>query len=156
MTSQAPPSDKKQIGLALGGSRALARLMAEGLFAIEGDAYKFGIAYAIATGLSPDDAPDSGYATKFNATGGLDREGLIRDLLAVLRVGDIARPYATAERLAEVGLTALAKRVEAHESLADILRELATIRDQADGTINASADARKSEPPSSAAQNPIR
>jgi hypothetical protein len=98
--------------------------MAEDLFAIEGDAYKFGIAYAVAMGIDPDDAPDSGYGTKFNATGGLDREGLIRDLLSVLNIGDATRPYATAERLAEVGLTALVRRIEAHESLAEILQEL--------------------------------
>jgi hypothetical protein len=108
--------------------------MAEGLFAIEGDAYKFGIAYAVAMGLNPDDAPDSGYATKFNATGGLDREGLVRDLLRVLDVGDVARPYATAERLAEVGLSALVKRVEAHESLAEILQELEQVPAQQDDT----------------------
>lgn len=124
MGQPSPADDKKQIGLALAGSRALARLMAEDLFAIEGDAYKFGIAYAIATDLSADDAPDSGYATKFNATGGLDRDGLVRDMLMVLNVGDISRPYATAERLAEVGLTALVKRIEAHESLAEILEAI--------------------------------
>lgn len=124
MTVPSVADDKKQIGLTLAGSKALARLMAEGLFTIEGDAYKFGIAYAVATGIDPDDAPDSGYATKFNATGGLDREGLVRDLLSVLNVGDATRPYATAERLAEVGLTALVKRIEAHESLAEILQAL--------------------------------
>jgi hypothetical protein len=124
MAIPSPADDKKQIGLTLAGSKALARLMAEGLFAIEGDAYKFGIAYAVAMGIDPGDAPDSGYATKFNATGGLDREGLVRDLLSVLNIGDATRPYATAERLAEVGLAALVKRIEAHESLAEILQEL--------------------------------
>lgn len=124
MTTPSAPGDKKQIGLTLAGSRALARLTAEGLFAIEGDAYKFGIAYAVAMGIDPADAPDSGYGTKFNATGGLDREGLVRDLLSVLNIGDPARPYATAERLAEVGVTALVKRIEAHESLAEILQEI--------------------------------
>jgi hypothetical protein len=116
--------DKKQIGLAANGGRALDRLLAEGLFATEGDAYKFGIAYAIAVGLGPEDAPDRGYGTKFNATGGLDRDGLIRDVLTVLQIGDVSRPYATAERLAEAGLVAVAKRVDAHESLAEILAEL--------------------------------
>ena len=124
MATPSAAADKKQIGLTLAGSKALARLMAEGLFAIEGDAYKFGIAYAVAMGIDPNDAPDSGYGTKFNATGGLDREGLVRDLLSVLNIGDTTRPYATAERLAEVGLSALVKRIEAHESLAEILQEL--------------------------------
>lgn len=133
MTTPSAPGDKKQIGLTLAGNKALARLMAEGLFAIEGDAYKFGIAYAVATGIDPDAAPDSGYGTKFNTTGGIDREGLVRDLLSVLNIGDTTRPYATAERLAEVGLTALARRIEAHESLAEILQELEMESDDSDG-----------------------
>jgi hypothetical protein len=116
--------DKKQIGLGANGSRALDSLMAAGLFATEGDAYKFAIAYAIAVDLGPEDAPEGGYGTKFNATGGLDRDGLIRDVLTVLHIGDASRPYATAERLAEVGMVALAKRIDAHESLAEILSEL--------------------------------
>lgn len=124
MATPSTAGDKKQIGLTLAGSRALARLMGEELFAIEGDAYKFSIAYAVAMGVDPDEAPDSGYGTKFNATGGLDREGLVRDLLSVLNIGDPTRPYATAERLAEVGVTALVKRIEAHESLAEILQEM--------------------------------
>lgn len=133
MATPSAPGDKKQIGLTLAGSKALARLMAEGLFAIEGDAYKFGIAYAVAMGIDPEDAPDSGYGTKFNATGGLDREGLVRDLLSVLNVGDPTRPYATAERLAEVGLTALVRRIEAHESLAEILQEMERGSGDSDG-----------------------
>jgi hypothetical protein len=116
--------DKKQIGLAAEGSHALDRLMAQEFFATEGDAYKFGIAYAIAIGLGPETAPERGYGTKFNATGGLDREGLVRDVLTVLQIGEVSRPYATAERLAEVGLVALAKRIDAHESLAEILSEI--------------------------------
>lgn len=116
--------DKKQIGLTAVGSNALLVLMEHGLFTTESDAYKFGIAYAVATGLTPDQAPDRGYGTKFNAGGGLDIDGLIRDLLAVLNVGDSARPYATAERLAELGVTALAKRLENHEGLAEVLEEL--------------------------------
>ena len=45
--------------------------MADGRFATETDAYKFGISYAIAAGLDPDEAPPGGYNTKFNAGGGL-------------------------------------------------------------------------------------
>ncbi|WP_349878825.1 hypothetical protein ABIH81_02475 [Micromonospora sp. HUAS YX12] len=122
-----PPlrEDKKQIGLTKVGKEALAALTAEDRFASESDAYKFAIAYAIAKDMSPDDAPDGGYETKFNAAGGLDLDGVLRNLLLVLEVGDPAKPYTTAERLAEVGICALARRIEDHESLAEIMAELA-------------------------------
>ena len=97
--------DKRQIGLTPAGQTALEVLMADGRFATETDAYKFGISYAIAAGLDPDEAPTGGYNTKFNASGGLDIDGVIRDLIDVLAVGDPVRPYATAEKLAELGVT---------------------------------------------------
>lgn len=73
-------SDKKQIGLTPAGSAALDQLMDEELFATETDAYRVGITYALAKGLDPTDAPESGYQTKFNAAGGLDTYQEIRDL----------------------------------------------------------------------------
>src|SRR5829696_10408053 len=116
-------TDKKQIGLTAAGNAALAQLMDAKLFASETDAYKVGITYALGKGLSPDDAPDRGYQTKFNAAGGLDVYHEIRDVIAILRPSDADRPYATAERLAELGITALAERVALHENPADILAE---------------------------------
>lgn len=116
-------ADKKQIGLTKAGNDALARLMDAGLFNTETDAYKIGIAYALAKGLDPDSAPDGGYQTKFNAAGGLDVYQDIRDLIAILRPGDATRPYATAEKLAELGVTELAERIAAHESMAEVLAE---------------------------------
>lgn len=53
--------------------------------------------------------------------GGIDIDGIIRDLIDVLAVGDPGRPYATAEKLAELGNTAIGKRLEESESLADIM-----------------------------------
>ncbi len=114
-------ADKKQIGLTPAGNAALAQLMDAELFATETDAYKVGIAYSLGKGLDPDEAPESGYQTKFNAAGGLDVYQEIRDVIGILRPRDADRPYATAERLAELGVTALAERIAAHESLADIL-----------------------------------
>jgi hypothetical protein len=116
--------DKKQIGLTKAGQEALITLMAEYRFAYESDAYKFSIAYAIETDLNTEDAPEGGYGTKFNAAGGIDIDHVIADLLRILDVGDPDRPYTTAERLAEAGITALARRIENHESLAEILASL--------------------------------
>ena len=118
-----PTSDKKQIGLTPAGGIALDQLMSAGLFASETDAYKVAIAYSLAKGYEPSQAPDGGYQTKFNAAGGLDVYQEIRDLIAILRPQDALHPYATAERLAEIGVTELASRVAAHESVADILAE---------------------------------
>ena len=115
--------DKKQIGLTNSGNDALAQLMEAGLFATETDAYKVGIAYALAKGLDPDSAPDRGYQTKFNAAGGLDVYQEIRDLIAILRPEDASRPYSTAEKLAELGVTEMAGRIAAHESMAEVLAE---------------------------------
>jgi hypothetical protein len=123
-------TDKKQIGLTQTGNEALAKLMELGLFASETDAYKLGIAYALGKNLSPDDAPGGGYQTKFNAAGGLDVYQQIRDLVSILRPDDAARPYSAAERLAELGVTALSSRLAAHESLADIFAEFSPVGDQ--------------------------
>lgn len=127
-----PTSDKKQIGLTAAGSMALEQLMSAELFASETDAYKFAIAYSLAKGYGPDQAPEGGYQTKFNAAGGLDVYQEIRDLIAFLRPGDASHPYATAERLAEVGVTELAARVAAHESMADVLEEFTVTSNAAD------------------------
>jgi hypothetical protein len=53
--------------------------------------------------------------------GEIDIDGIIRDLIDLLAVGDPGRPYATAEKLAELGNTAIAKCLEGSESLADIM-----------------------------------
>jgi hypothetical protein len=116
--------DKRQIGLTSAGQTALGVLMADERFAAETDAYKFGISYAIAAGLDPDEAPTGGYITKYNAIGGIDIDGVIRDLIDVLAVGDPGRPYATAEKLAELGITAVAKRLHGNESLAEIMADV--------------------------------
>jgi len=97
-------------------------MIAEGSFATEGDAYKFAIAYALATECDPADAPKGGYQTKFNAAGGLDRDGAVRDLVSLLRPSDSNRPYAVAERLAEVGATVIAEMLEANLGLAEIVK----------------------------------
>jgi len=119
-----PVDDKKQIGLTAAGNVALAVLMDAELFATETDAYKFAIAYSLAKGDDPSNAPEGGYQTKFNAAGGLDVYGEIRDLISILRPEQKDRPYATSERLAELGLVAVAGRINAHDSLASVISEI--------------------------------
>jgi hypothetical protein len=119
--------DKQQIGLTQVGNDAIEVLAPEtrdGLFASQTDAYRFAISYAIAMGLDPADAPQGGYSTKFNALGTLESGSSIRDLIDILNIGDTSRPFATAERLAELGVRELARRLKGNESLADILSEV--------------------------------
>jgi hypothetical protein len=117
--------DKQQIGLTPKGDDALQVLVADGRFANQTDAYRFAISYAIAAGLDPVDAPQGGYNTKFNALGTLESGSSIRDLIDILAVGDLRRPFATAEKLAELGVREIARRLEGNESLADIMTGVA-------------------------------
>lgn len=119
--------DKQQIGLTPAGNEAIEALApegGEGLFASQTDAYRFAISYAIAMGLDPADAPPGGYGTKFNALGTLESGSSIRDIIDILGIGDTSRPFATAERLAELGVREIARRLEGNESLADIMSEV--------------------------------
>jgi hypothetical protein len=112
--------DKQQIGLTPDADEAIKDLAIKH-FASQTDAYRFAITYAIAYALDPADAPKSGYVTKYNALGTLESGSSLRDLLEILQVGDQARPFATAEKLAELGVREISRRLEGNESLADIM-----------------------------------
>jgi hypothetical protein len=117
--------DKQQIGLTPEGDNSLKKLAAE-YFASQTDAYRFAISYAIAAGLDLADAPQTGYVTKYNALGTLESGNSLRDLLEILEVGEPGRPFATAEKLAELGVREISRRLEGNESLAEILSSVAT------------------------------
>jgi hypothetical protein len=119
--------DKQQIGLTPAGDEAIKVLAPDGrdgLFASQTDAYRFAISYAIAAGLDPADAPSGGYSTKFNALGTLESGSSIRDLIDILDIGDTNRPFATAEKLAELGVCEIARRLQGNESLAEIMNDV--------------------------------
>jgi hypothetical protein len=116
--------DKQQVGLTPAGDDAIDILVSDGRFASQTDAYRFAIAYAIAAGLDPADAPHGGYVTKFSALGTLESGSRIRDLIEILGIGETSRPFATAEKLAELGVREIARRLEGNESLAEIMREV--------------------------------
>jgi hypothetical protein len=123
--------DKKQIGLTLAGGQALNRLMDARIVSTESDAYRVAIAYALGAGMNPEIAPKGGYQTKFNAAGGIDIDGQIRDLIAILLPEYRERPYSTAERLAELGISALAKRIAEQDNLALVFLEVASMEEEA-------------------------
>lgn len=113
--------DKQQIGLTPEANDAIAKIATDHFGGSQQDAYRFAIAYAIGAGLDLDGAPPSGYVTKFNALGTLETGTSIRDLLEILKIGEPGRPFATAEKLAEMGTRDIASRLEGNESLADML-----------------------------------
>ncbi len=113
--------DKQQIGLTPEANEAIARIAKEHFGDSQQDAYRFAIAYAIGAGLDLDDAPQGGYITKFNALGTLESGTSIRDLLDILRIGDPGRPFASAEKLAELGVRDISMRLQGNETMADLL-----------------------------------
>lgn len=113
--------DKQQIGLTPEANDAIAQIATDYFGGSQQDAYRFAVSYAIGAGLDLDDAPQGGYVTKFSALGTLETGTSIRDLLEILEIGEPARPFATAEKLAELGVRDIARRLEGNETLADLL-----------------------------------
>ncbi|TYK51077.1 hypothetical protein [Actinomadura decatromicini] len=113
--------DKQQIGLTPEANEAITKIAAEYFGGSQQDAYRFAISYAIGANLDIADAPQSGYVTKYSALGTLESGSSLRDLLELLKVGDPARPFATAEKLAELGVRDITRRLDGNETMADIL-----------------------------------
>lgn len=120
-----PQDDKQQIGLTPETNESIQEIAAVYFGGSQQDAYRFAISYAVAADLDPADAPQSGYVTKYNALGTLESGSSLRDLLEILDVGDPTRPFATAEKLAELGIREIAQRLEGNESFAEIMASVA-------------------------------
>ena len=117
----AKENDKQQIGLTPEANEAIAEIAKDHFGDSQQDAYRFAISYAIGAKLDLDTAPQGGYITKFNALGTLETGTSIRDLLEILKIGEPGRPFAAAEKLAELGIRDIASRLEGNETLADLL-----------------------------------
>ncbi|OJY42339.1 hypothetical protein [Pseudonocardia sp. 73-21] len=120
--------DKQQVGLTPEANEMIKSIAFKHFDGSEQDAYRFAIAYAVGAEFDPADAP-GGQVTKFSALGTLESNGSIRDLLGILGVGDINRPFATAEKLAELGVRDIAKRLDENETLGEIAASVAKIVD---------------------------
>jgi hypothetical protein len=95
-------SDVTQLSLSERTHAMLQRLRDEGVFEEMRDAYRFGIALAVARGeVAPEDARLS--RTVFGVST-IDSDGSLRDLLIELFPQEAERPYALAQRLAEAGV----------------------------------------------------
>ncbi len=117
--------DKQQIGLTPETDESIKEIATIYFGGSQQDAYRFAISYAIAADLDPAEAPQSGYVTKYSALGTLESGSSLRDLLEILDVGDPNRPFATAEKLAELGIREIAQRLEGNESFAEIIASVA-------------------------------
>jgi hypothetical protein len=118
--------DKKQIGLTPEANDAIAKIAADHFGGNQQDAYRFAISYAIGAGLDLDGAPLGGYTTKYHAEA-VESGTSLRDLFQILGIGDPSRPFATAEKLAELGVREIARRLDGNETLADLLVDVAKV-----------------------------
>lgn len=114
--------DKAQIGITPTAEGHLDELMKTGWFADRQDAYRVAIGVALSRRLEPSASDMIGLRTAYNFTGGIDRDGKLRQLIAVLRPSEATRPALFSERLAHAGLAFLFDRlVTACGTLADAL-----------------------------------
>lgn len=114
--------DRRTLSTSLSANDALARLVAHGFFAEQVEAYRVGIAVALARGLTPGDVPErKNVTTKYNV-GSVDPEGKLRTLVQLLLPDQAERPYAAMEWLAEAGLRFLINQIDAeHRMLSEAL-----------------------------------
>jgi len=100
-------SDKDTLGITENGRRLLQRLKDEGAFSELVDGYRFAVALALKRELEPS-ATEISTTTAWNI-GTFDGDQVLRDLVTVLRPDSANTPYRYIERLADAGLTELAK-----------------------------------------------
>jgi len=119
-------AEPTMIGLSERGHAILKRLKEDQHFLEMADAYRFGIALALAHGVTPDE-PSAPRTTIFSVvTVDPDRE-IASAIRSLLDVGNLP-VYKWAERLAEWGVTELSYRAESGEL------DLASILEEASGT----------------------
>jgi len=112
---------KVTVGVTAQGARHLDELMDTGWFGSEMAAYLLAVGTALSRGLTPSPAPLKGVTTKWNV-GSLDRDGRLRELVGLMGPEGLQDPYEYAERLAEVGLEFLKRKiVDQEQLLSDVL-----------------------------------
>ena len=97
--------DINTVGLSEQSHKSLRLPKDTGVFSEMRDAYRFGLAWAIAAGIIADE--DVKTTETFVNVGTLDPDGSIRDVVIGLFPEAENRPYARVERLAEAGVAAI-------------------------------------------------
>ena len=115
-------NDKTQVALSLEGNDHVANLVDNYRWFKDGlDAYRTGVALALARNKSEIDLPPvTNKKTKYSVSS-LDPDGRLRDLIVTFRPELEQKPYAASEWLAEVGLSIIREELDSGKLLSEIL-----------------------------------
>ena len=115
-------NDKTQVALSLEGNDHVANLVDNYRWFKDGlDAYRTGVALALARNKSEIDLPPvTNKKTKYSVSS-LDPDGRLRDLIITFRPELEQKPYAASEWLAEVGLSIIREELDSGKLLSEIL-----------------------------------
>lgn len=132
MPTDQDADDLRQIGLTTEAKGHLEAVMESGWFEDRQDAYRSGIAVALANDIIATPDQVRGAVTAYNFTGGIDRDGRLRVLIGLFRTELARTPARAAERLAHAGLAVLAERLQGEDRL---LSEALGYRQPADAVV---------------------
>jgi hypothetical protein len=115
-------NDKTQVALSLEGNDHVANLVDNYRWFKDGlDAYRTGVALALARNKSEIDLPPvTNKKTKYSVSS-LDPDGRLRDLIVTFRPELEHKPYAASEWLAEIGLSIIREELDSGKLLSEIL-----------------------------------
>lgn len=115
-------TDKTQVALSLEGNDHVANLVDNYRWFKDGlDAYRTGVALALARNMTELDLPPvTNKKTKY-AVSSLDPDGRLRDLVVTFRPELEQKPYAASEWLAEIGLSIIREELDSGKLLSEIL-----------------------------------
>jgi hypothetical protein len=122
VTSEDVVNDKTQVALSLEGNDHVANLVDNYRWFKDGlDAYRTGVALALARNKSEIDLPPvTNKKTKYSVSS-LDPDGRLRDLIVTFRPELEHKPYAASEWLAEIGLSIIREELDSGKLLSEIL-----------------------------------
>jgi len=115
-------TDKTQVALSLEGNDHVANLVDNYRWFKDGlDAYRTGVAIALARNKSEIDLPPvTNKKTKYSVSS-LDPDGRLRDLIVTFRPELEQKPYSASEWLAEIGLSIIREELDGGKLLSEIL-----------------------------------
>lgn len=115
-------TDKTQVALSLEGNDHVANLVDNYRWFKDGlDAYRTGVAVALARNKSEVDLPPvTNKKTKYSVSS-LDPDGRLRELIITFRPELEQKPYSASEWLAEIGLSIIREELDGGKLLSEIL-----------------------------------
>jgi hypothetical protein len=115
-------TDKTQVALSLEGNDHVANLVDNYRWFKDGlDAYRTGVAIALARNKSEIDLPPvTNKKTKYSVSS-LDPDGRLRDLIVTFRPELEQKPYSASEWMAEIGLSIIREELDGGKLLSEIL-----------------------------------